>query len=148
MRQYENACNNYFVHKKIPGNDQVPMIVGGLLDTHMADWIDSDRIRIVELSFVDFMAEFRTGYLDEDDAQCEVLGMSQGASTFWDYAVLLQAKNSLLRGTASHLTNEQLCHQLGAGMEVRLSKKIGTEKVNKITDFVNGLTKSKSTMTN
>jgi hypothetical protein len=57
MCQYENACNNYFVHKKIPGDDQVTMIVGGLLDTRIADWINSDHVRIVELSFMDFMKD-------------------------------------------------------------------------------------------
>ena len=138
MRQYENACNNYFVHKKIPGDDQVSMIVGGLLDTRVADWIDADRVRIVDLSFADFMDEFRHAYLEEDweeDTRRDVLGMSQGSDSFWDYAVSLQSKNSLLHGTTSHLSDEQLRHQLGAGMELRLSKKIGGEKVNKIVDF-------------
>ena len=138
MRQYENACNNYFVHKKIPGDDQVSMIVGGLLDTRVADWIDTDRMCIVDLSFADFMDEFRHAYLEEDweeDTRRDVLGMSQGSDSFWDYAVSLQSKNSLLRGTTSHLSDEQLRHQLGAGMELRLSKKIGGKKVNKIVDF-------------
>ena len=138
MRQYENVCNNYFVHKKIPGDDQVSMIIGGLLDTRVADWIDADHVHIIDLSFADFMDEFRHAYLEEDweeDTHHDVLGMSQGSNSFWDYVVSLQSKNFLLCGTTSHLSDEQLCHQLGPGMELRLSKKIGSEKVNKIVDF-------------
>jgi hypothetical protein len=138
MRQYENACKNYFVHKKVAGDDQVPMIVGGLMDSRVSDWIDADHARILELSFDDFLIEFKEGYLDEDwedDMRREVLGMSQGSKSFWDYAVSLQHKNSLLHGTPSHLSEEQIRHQLGAGMEVRLSKKIGAKKVNKIENF-------------
>ena len=84
------------------------------------------------------MKEFKKGYLDDDweeNTRREVLGMSQATNTFWDYAVSLQSKNSLLRGTPSHLSDEQICHQLEAGMENCLSKKIGGEKVNKILDF-------------
>ena len=114
------------------------MIVGGLLDTCIADWIDSDHVHIVELSFMDFMKEFCASYLDEDweEDTCQiVLGMTQGANTFWDYTIALQSKNSLLHGTTLHISDEQICLQLGAGMEVCLSKKIGGEKVNKVVDF-------------
>src|SRR6267378_5454112 len=103
------------------------MIIGGLLDSCVADWIDADCTCIVELSFGDFMKEFKKGYLDDDWEEnmcCEVLGMSQPMNTFWDYAVSLQSKNSLLRGTPSHLSDEQIRHQLEAGMENHLSRKI------------------------
>jgi len=114
------------------------MIVGGLLDSRIADWINSDCAHIIKLSFANFMVEFRTAYLNgdwEEDTCCEVLGMTQGSSIFWDYTVSLQAKNSLLCGTASHLSDEQIHHQLGAGMETRLSKKVASKKGYKILDF-------------
>jgi hypothetical protein len=84
------------------------------------------------------MTDFRQNYLAEDweeDTLCELLSMSQGTSAFWDYAVAVQSKNSLLRGTTSHLPDDKLRHQLKAGMEVRLSKKVSSEKLNKILDF-------------
>jgi|SRR5882762_8448032 len=61
--------------------------------------------------------------------------MTQGTSSFWDYAVAIQLKNSLLHGTVSHLLDDKLRHQLVAGMEVRLSKKVFSEKLNKVADF-------------
>lgn len=61
--------------------------------------------------------------------------MTQGMSSFWDYVVAIQSKNSLLCGTVSHLLDNKLCHQLGAGMEIRLSKKVTFKKLNKVADF-------------
>jgi hypothetical protein len=84
------------------------------------------------------MTNFHQNYLVEDweeDTLHELLSMSQGSSSFWDYAVAVQSKNSLLRGTPLHLPDDKLHHQLSAGMEVRLSKKVSSEKLNKIVDF-------------
>ena len=138
MRQFEHACMNYFIHKKVIADDQVSLIIGGILDDGVGDWIISDRDRLIALPFNAFMTEFRTNYLAEDweeDTLHKVLSMTQGTGTFWDYAIALQSKNSLLRGTVSHLPDDKLRHQLGAGMETRLSKKVSTEKVNKVADF-------------
>ena len=129
---------NYFVHKKVIADDQVSLVIGGILDDRVGDWLVSDRDRLVNLSFNDFMDEFRTNYLAEDweeDTLREILSMTQGNHTFWDYAIALQSKNSLLRGTTSHLTDDKLRHQLGAGMETRLAKKVSTEKLNKVVEF-------------
>jgi len=137
MCQFEHACMNYFVHKKVITDNQVSLIIGGILDDCVGDWIVSDRARLIGISFEAFMIEFRTNYLAEDweDSLHELLLMTQGSGTFWDYAITLQSKNSLLRGTTSHLLDDKLRHQLGAGMKVRLSKKVSAEKLNKITDF-------------
>ena len=138
MRQFKHACMNYFVHKKVIADDQVSLVIGGILDDRVGDWLVSDRDRLVNLSFNDIMDEFYTNYLAEDweeDTLREILSMTQGNHTFWDYAIALQSKNSLLRGTTSHLTDDELCHQLGAGMETRLAKKVSTEKLNKVVEF-------------
>ena len=138
MRQFEHACKNYFTHKKIIADDQVSLIIGGILDDHVNDWIIAEHEHLIALSFDAFMTDFHQNYLAEDweeDTLHELLSMSQGASSFWDYAVAVQSKNSLLHGMTSHLPDDKLRHQLGAGMEVRLSKKVSSEKVNKTLDF-------------
>ena len=66
MCQFEHACLNYFIHKKVVPDDQVSLIVGGLLDNRVTDWIGSDCERIVTLPFITFMVEFRENYLAED----------------------------------------------------------------------------------
>jgi hypothetical protein len=138
MRQFEHGCKNYFVHKKIIVDDQVALIIGGIQDSRVGDWISGERDRLIALSFNDFMIEFHTNYLAEDweeDTLHEILSMTQGNTSFWDFAVAIQNKNSLLRGTTSHLEDDKLRHQINAGMEVRLSKKVLSEKLNKVVGF-------------
>jgi hypothetical protein len=66
MRTYETACLGHFETKDIPADKQVRKILAGLQDTRIQDWISVDRGRFLELSFAEFMAEFRSGYLPED----------------------------------------------------------------------------------
>ena len=118
MRQFEHGCRNYFIHKKIIADDQVSLVIGGILDDRINGWLMADHDRLVALSFDAFMTEFRTNYLAEDweeDTLRELLSMTQGTSTFWDYAVALQSKNSLLRGTTSELPDDKLRQQLCVG---------------------------------
>ena len=113
MHQFEHACMNYFVHKKVIADDQVSLVIGSILDNHVWEWLVSDRDRLVNLLFDNFMDKFRTNYLAEDweeDTLCEILSMTQGNNTFWDYAIALQSKNSLLHGTTSHLLDDKLRH--------------------------------------
>jgi hypothetical protein len=98
MRQFEHGCMNFFIQKVIP-NDQVSLIIGSIMDTCVNDWIVSDRDCLVALPFSAFMSEFRLNYLAEDweeDTLHELLAMTQGTSSFWDYAIAIHSKNSLL----------------------------------------------------
>jgi hypothetical protein len=82
--------------------------------------------------------EFWESYLDEDwvdTMHCELLNISQGSQTFWDFTVKLWAKNFLLALADLHLDNEKLCHQMEACMDKCLCWKCTTEKMNKILDF-------------
>jgi hypothetical protein len=121
MPQFKHTCKNYFIHKKIIADDQVSLIISGILNDHITDWIIAKCECLIVLPFDTFMTDFHQNYLAEDweeDTLCKVLSMSQGTSSFWDYAVAVQYKNSLLCGMTSHLPDDKLCHQLGAGMEV------------------------------
>ena len=116
MRQFEHSCKNYFVHKKIMADDQVTLILGGILDDCIGDWISADHDRLVTLSFDTFMVEFHDNYLAKDWEEVtlrELLGMTQGASSFWDYTVAIQSKNSLLCETPSHLPDDNCTSRLG-----------------------------------
>jgi hypothetical protein len=138
MRQFEHGCKNYFIHKKIIADDQVSLIIGGIIDSRVSDWISADRDRLIGLSFDAFMTDFRANYLAEDweeDTLRDLLSTTQGSWSFWDFAVAVQTKNALLRGTTSHLPDDKLRHQINAGMEVRLSKRYPSKKLNKVVDF-------------
>jgi Aspartyl protease len=61
--------------------------------------------------------------------------MTQGSKSFWDWAIAVQAKNSLLLGVDSHLADDKLRHRLEAGMEERLARKCDSEKLEKVVPF-------------
>jgi hypothetical protein len=146
MRKFEHACLNYFDHKEIAAEKQVHKILSSFKDSRISDWIANERERLLELSFAEFMNEVRNGYLDRDweDSTChELLIMFQNNSSFWDYAVRVQGKNSLLVRTDSHLNDDKLCHRIKAGINDRLSKRCKAEKVNKVVDFKDWLAEVK-----
>jgi hypothetical protein len=84
------------------------------------------------------MTIFRDAFLDkewEDSTRREVLSMTQGQDSFWNFSIRIQAKNFLLKGTNSHLDNVKLRQQIEARLDDRLSKKCKAEKVNKVVNF-------------
>jgi hypothetical protein len=146
MRRFEHACLNYFDHKEVVAEKQVRKILSSFKDSCISDWIANEHERLLELSFTEFMSEIRDGYLDrdwEDSTRRELLVMFQNNTSFRDYSVRVQGKNSLLLGTDSHLGDDKLRHRIEAGMNERLAKRCKAEKVNKVVDFKDWLAKVK-----
>ena len=138
MREYEDDCINFFDAKEIPADKQVRKILAGIKDHRIKDWIAVKRNALLALTFDKFMTEFRANYLEEDwesTTRRQLLAMTQGTESFWNFAVALQAKNSLLTGTPSYLQKDKLRHQIEAGIDAKLAKKCDAEKSGKIDDF-------------
>jgi hypothetical protein len=90
MREFEEACIGYFESKEVNKDKQVRRILPGLKDSRVCDWLTLDCERICNLSFKEFMEEFRATYLDEDweeNTRRKLGGMTQGKDSFWDYAI-------------------------------------------------------------
>ena len=68
-------------------------------------------------------------YTWEEITCIELLGMFQGKDTFWNFAVVVQVKNRLLKGTESYLDTEKLCHQIESGTNPRLIINAGVRSV-------------------
>jgi hypothetical protein len=133
MRSFEMACFGYFEHKDIAEDKQVRKILAGLQDNRIQDWLSVERDRFLDLTFVEFMKEFRAAYLPQDwqdITRIELLAMTQGDSSFWDFAIQIQAKNSLLRNTESHLSKHDLRHRIESGMTQKLALRCRLEKCN------------------
>jgi len=142
MQKFEDACIAYFDNKDIDIDKQVHHVLSGLQDDHIHEWLDIKHPHLMTLTFEEFMKEFRTSYLPpnwEEDMCSEVLSLTQGQQTFWNYVVTLQSKNALLAGTPSHLLKEKLCHQLEANMEKRLKAKCHDANTTLVTDFTKWL---------
>jgi len=66
MHQYESACLGFFEGKEVAPEKQVRKILTGLRDGRIQEWISIDRDEILNLTFVEFMIEFKAGFLPED----------------------------------------------------------------------------------
>jgi hypothetical protein len=138
MREYEQACLGYFDTRDIKPAKQVRKILAGFRDSRIQDWITIHHDTFLDLSFADFMKEFRAGYLPKDweAITCiELLGLTQGELSFWDFTVTVQGKNSLLRNTSSFLQTEQLCYRIESGMSQKLALRCHLEKSPAIEKF-------------
>ena len=110
MRTFEYGCRNYFIHKKIPADNQVSLIIGGILDNRAADWISADRNRLIALLFDSFMIKFHTNYLVEDweeDTFRELLSMTQGTNLFWDFAVAVDMCTMPIRSESNQIKHHK-----------------------------------------
>jgi hypothetical protein len=63
MMDFENAALDFFVSKSVPAEKQVTMIIPGIKDIRIHDWITAEHKRIVALPFADFMSEMQLNYL-------------------------------------------------------------------------------------
>ena len=66
MMDFENAALDFLVSKSVPNKKQVTMIIPGIKDLQIRDWISADRARLIALPFAEFMAEMRSNYLHQD----------------------------------------------------------------------------------
>ncbi|KAJ6625952.1 hypothetical protein B0H10DRAFT_1737150, partial [Mycena sp. CBHHK59/15] len=127
IREWELACLTYFDMKSIETKVQVAMVMGGLRDHHITDWlaIDDDRAAAKALAFKPFMVEVRKRLLPTDwerEARIAIVSTCQTMTqSFWDFAASIHAQNSILINTGSHFSDERLCVQLEAAMLPDLS---------------------------
>ncbi|EDR02339.1 reverse transcriptase-RNase H-integrase [Laccaria bicolor S238N-H82] len=129
MMDFENAALDFFMSKSIPADKQVTMVIPGIKDLRIRDWIAADRARIVALPFDKFMVEMRLNYLPpdwEDQVRNEILTSTLTASktSFWNWSQNLLKLNCLLRGTASAFDESTLCNHLEAHLDDELKTKL------------------------
>ncbi|PPR06517.1 hypothetical protein CVT24_002631 [Panaeolus cyanescens] len=133
MRKFEIACNNFFDYKvSLADADKVRAVLCAFQDEHIADFIETERTRLIALTFPQFMAELRTRYLDPEwdsdlkdtilqstmlDYNTAIAVDGKDGEDFFDWAKRLEAKNMLLRGTTYHMTEDALKQQLQSAMD-------------------------------
>ncbi|KAG2142353.1 hypothetical protein DEU56DRAFT_733934, partial [Suillus clintonianus] len=118
-RDWDNACQTYFLHKDIQATNQVKMISFGMQDTRLHAWYLSQRDTLNAGSFEDYMKALKKNWLEsnwEVKLRKKVLGSQQGTRSFFEWALDLQNQNSLLYGSTAHLSDIQLRNQLEANM--------------------------------
>jgi hypothetical protein len=81
--------------------------------------------------FAAFMTEFKSLYLPKDWEEImhiELLQMTQDNDVFWDLAIQVQVKNSILIDTDSYLNKDQLRNRIEAGMNPKIALRVHLEK--------------------
>ena len=63
---FENVAQDFFVAKSVPPKKQVSLILPGIKDIQIHDWITANRACITSLSFDGFIKELCENYLQND----------------------------------------------------------------------------------
>ena len=126
---FENAAQDFFVAKSVPADKQVLLILPGIKDIRIRDWITADCARISSLPFTDFIKELRLNYLQndwEDQIRNKILTSTLAGShkSFWNWSQQLLSLNCLLRNTPSALDDTALCNHPDAHLDNELKEKV------------------------
>jgi len=111
--------------KSVPAKKQVTMIIPGIEDLRICDWISVECKHLVALPFSDFMKEMCVNYLHqdwEDQIQNQILTsmLASSQTSFWNWLQNLLKLNCLLQGTASTFDDAALRNHLEAHLNEEL----------------------------
>jgi hypothetical protein len=103
----------------------VTMIIPGIKDLRICNWISVERAHLIDLPFVDFMTKMRANYLHqdwEDEIRNQILTstLASSQSLFWNWSQQLLKLNCLLRGTDSVFDDAALRNHLDADLDEEL----------------------------
>jgi hypothetical protein len=138
---FEHHCLNYFVHAKggVPDDARVARILSSFEDFLVCDWAATDRVRLITLTFEQFMSEFRTRWLPfgwESQLRTELLRarFDPKKISFRSWANQVQVLNAYLRGTSSHLDDDSMRFHIQRSIDPELQLLVG-EYANEMTEL-------------
>ena len=125
----------------VEDGQKVMKILGCFENPLVNNWISVNRSRLRTLTFEEFMVEFRQRWLPrnwEEDVAMRILSsrLDPKQMTVEEWAAQLQTWNVALRGTDSHIDDDQMRRQLDANLDTELHKKTRNEKVTAIRDLL------------
>ena len=140
MMDFKNTALDFFVSKSVPAEKQVMMIIPGIKDICICDWIAAEHEHIVALPFTEFMKEMRLNYLPqdwEDQVRNEILTstLTTSALSFWNWSQKILKLNCLLHNTASTIDKNTLCNHLEAHLDDELKAKLRHSEARKDKKF-------------
>ena len=150
IREFEIRCNVYFMNIKggVADDQKVRKLLGSFKNTLIQDWMSTESDRLIQLSFTDFMNEFRERWLPtnwEQSVLTQMLGthLDPTKQTFETWASQILSHNVSLRKTKSHMTEEALRRQLEIMLDEELRTLACEANVAKIAGLRDWMTKVK-----
>ncbi|KAH9024143.1 hypothetical protein EDB85DRAFT_280547 [Lactarius pseudohatsudake] len=142
IRDFENHAENFFLNVKggVEESEKVTKIIGCFESSLVHDWIAINRKTLCALTFEKFMENFRKRWLPanwEEDLLNQVLGtkLEPKRQRFEEWSTEIQTLNVGLRGTASHISDEQMRKTLDANIDIELRRLGRKQKMALITDL-------------
>jgi hypothetical protein len=143
VQLFEFHCENFFMNAKggITDGQKVTRLFGSFKNPLINDWISCERTTLATLSFPEFMKEFRRLWLPtnwENAVKAQVLGsrLDPSKDKFEIWVAHVQTLNATLRGTSSHLNNEQLLLRLEVNLDEDLRLLVYEEKAYEIRELL------------
>jgi hypothetical protein len=132
---------------RIADEQKVGRLFGSFQNTLIHDWICCKRATLATLSFPEFMKEFRRRWLPSDWEQTvrsQIIAARfdpRKEDKFETWVQNVQMLNIALRGTSSHLDDEQLRIRLEDNLDEELWRLAHHEKANKIENLISWIQK-------
>jgi hypothetical protein len=148
VRVFELRCEQFFMNAKggIADEQKVTRLFGSFQNPLIHDWIHCESTTLATLSFPEFMKEFRRRWLPtnwEHTVRSQILAahFDPGKDKFDSWVRHVQMLNIALRGTSSHLDDEQLRFRLEANLDEELWRLAHLEMAHKIADLLSWIQK-------
>ena len=140
LTDWVHKCRQYFkTARKIPSKDYVLTAAMGLQDPLVQDWYMNAADELDVLSFDDFVVLMKKRWLKsgwEDELVTEIIRCRQREpDTFEDWVVLIEKKNTLLKGSSGYFDEVRLRAQIAANAVDDLREAANLENVRSIKDF-------------
>lgn len=138
LQTFKMGCKSCFRAKDIPEEEQVGRVAWSFQDPQMQEWYIVNQEQIDAMEFPDYMNELRKVWLPSDweqTAQAKVLSTLQGDRVFWEWVMEIQNLKAHLRGTASHLSERMIHHQLEANHNPKLVEACHHELIDDMIDL-------------
>lgn len=118
LRDWRNACEDYFLAKEIDEKKQVIFAATGFKDPRVRAWYQAERARFVAITFANFASEVAKRWLSKDweyDIKLKILNMRQRDNEpFAEWITKLENTNTLLINTPSYLDEAKIREEVEA----------------------------------
>ncbi|KIM73627.1 hypothetical protein PILCRDRAFT_15062 [Piloderma croceum F 1598] len=119
---WERACTKYANNKDISTDKIVKRTLDSIEDIHFVNWIKLDCALFEAMTLKEFMTE---------------------SLSFWEFQVMVQTTNALLKGTPHYLEEQKICECIEGGMDQVLYVQATNVKCNNIEDLCEWLAEVK-----